>query len=260
METKDYLRILREEIHSTVIATVDKDGRPVTRVIDIMLTDENSLYFITAKGKAFYAQLMENPYVAISGMCGGEGTMNKKAVSIRGKAVNIGSARLKEVFQKNPYMAEIYPQEESRTALEVFQVAEGTGEFFDLSVKPIFRDTFVLGGSAEKEDGSAAGEAGQTRQGREKAPGNATGSRADISLRTGATDAASAAADVPRNVSICLQNRLSFSRSTACTAETAWRSVRLERWREDKKKRMKYREKRRTADFIHAHPLHRNRL
>lgn len=175
METKDYLRILREEIHSTVIATVDKDGRPVTRVIDIMLTDENSLYFITAKGKAFYAQLMENPYVAISGMCGGEGTMNKKAVSIRGKAVNIGSARLKEVFQKNPYMAEIYPQEESRTALEVFQVAEGTGEFFDLSVKPIFRDTFVLGGSAEKEDGSAAGEACQTRQGREKAPGNATG-------------------------------------------------------------------------------------
>ncbi len=43
METRDYLRILREEIHSTVIATVDENGRPVTRVIDIMLTDENSL-------------------------------------------------------------------------------------------------------------------------------------------------------------------------------------------------------------------------
>lgn len=152
METKDYLRILREEIHSTVIATVDGEGHPVTRVIDIMLTDESSLYFITAKGKAFYAQLMDNPYVAISGMCGGEGTMNKKAISVRGKAVNIGSARLKEVFEQNPYMEEIYPQEESRTALEVFQVAEGTGEFFDLSVKPIFRDTFVLDGSAEKED------------------------------------------------------------------------------------------------------------
>lgn len=51
--------------------------------------------------------------------------MNKKAVSIRGKAVNIGPARLKEVFEQNPYMAEIYPQEESRTALEVFRVAEG---------------------------------------------------------------------------------------------------------------------------------------
>ena len=151
METRDYLRILKDEIHSTVIATVDSEGHPVTRVIDIMLTDENSLYFITAKGKAFYTQLVENPYIAISGMCGGEGTMNKKAVSIRGKAVNIGSEKLKEVFEQNPYMAEIYPQEESRTALEVFQVAEGTGEFFDLSVKPIYRDTFVLGTACESE-------------------------------------------------------------------------------------------------------------
>ena len=29
----------------------------MTRVIDIMLTDEDSLYFITAKGKDFYRQL-----------------------------------------------------------------------------------------------------------------------------------------------------------------------------------------------------------
>ena len=159
METKDYLEILRNEIHSTVIATVDGEGRPVTRVIDIMLTDEDSLYFITAKGKAFYAQLMENPYVAISGMCGGEGTMNKKAVSIRGRAVNIGSARLGEVFEQNPYMAEIYPQEESRMALEVFRVAEGTGEFFDLSVKPIYRDSFVLG-KKEMEEGKHTAPAG----------------------------------------------------------------------------------------------------
>lgn len=82
--------------------------------------------------------------------------MNKKAVSIRGKAVNIGSGKLKEVFEENPYMAEIYPQEESRKALEVFRVAEGTGEFFDLSVKPIFRDMFVLGDrAAEAEDSSS---------------------------------------------------------------------------------------------------------
>ena len=60
------------------------------------------------------------------------------------------------------------------------------------------------------------------------------GSRADISSRTDAADAASATANVLRNVSICLQNRLSFSRSTACTAGTAWRHVRSERWRGDK--------------------------
>ena len=117
-----------------------------------MLADENSLYFITAKGKTFYSQLMENPYVAIGGMCGGDGTMHKKAISIQGKAVNIGSEKLGEVFRQNPYMEEIYPQKESRTALEVFQVAEGTGEFFDLSVKPIYRDTFVLGAGQERAE------------------------------------------------------------------------------------------------------------
>lgn len=46
METKDYLKILKEEIHSTVIATVDREGLPVARVIDIMLVDDNStIYF-----------------------------------------------------------------------------------------------------------------------------------------------------------------------------------------------------------------------
>ena len=53
MDTKDYLRILRNEIHSTVMATVDEEGHPVTRVIDIMLADDETFYFITAKGKSF---------------------------------------------------------------------------------------------------------------------------------------------------------------------------------------------------------------
>ena len=48
MESKDYLKILKDEIHSVVVA------RPQTRVIDIMLVDDNSVYFITAKGKEFY--------------------------------------------------------------------------------------------------------------------------------------------------------------------------------------------------------------
>ena len=63
-----------------------------------------------------------------------------------------GSEKLEEVFQENLYMAEIYPQEESRTALEVFRVAEGSGEYFDLSVTPIYRDTFTLGREQKKED------------------------------------------------------------------------------------------------------------
>lgn len=151
METREYLQILKNEIHSTVFATVDKEGLPVARVIDIMLVDDSSLYFITAKGKVFYEQLMDKKFVAISGMTGGEGSLNKKAISIRGKVENIGQEKLDDVFTENPYMAEIYPEKESRMALEVFRLYEGQGEFFDLSAKPIKRESFYLGNVKEPE-------------------------------------------------------------------------------------------------------------
>jgi len=35
-------------------------------------------------------------------------------------------------------MAEIYPQEQSRSVLTVFQIDQGEGEFFDLSKRPVF--------------------------------------------------------------------------------------------------------------------------
>jgi len=54
METRDYLSYIVNEIHTTIVATVDKDGLPVTAAIDMMDSDDNSLYFLTAKGKSFY--------------------------------------------------------------------------------------------------------------------------------------------------------------------------------------------------------------
>ena len=52
-----YLKYLVQEIHSTVVATVDENGLPVTCAIDIMDYDENGLYFLTAKGKGFITAL-----------------------------------------------------------------------------------------------------------------------------------------------------------------------------------------------------------
>ena len=54
METKDYLNYVVHEIHRTIVATVDDEGLPVTAAIDMMDCDDNSLYFLTAKGKGFY--------------------------------------------------------------------------------------------------------------------------------------------------------------------------------------------------------------
>lgn len=159
MDTKDYLQLLKNEIHTTVMATLDQDGHPVTRVIDVMLVDDTTFYFITAKGKEFYRQLMDQQYVAVSGVCGGEGldkkeaSVHMKAISIRGRIRNVGSEKLEEVFERNPYMKQIYPNAASRMALEVFCMAEGEGEFFDLSTKPITRESFFVGlkGTARQE-------------------------------------------------------------------------------------------------------------
>jgi uncharacterized pyridoxamine 5'-phosphate oxidase family protein/NAD-dependent dihydropyrimidine dehydrogenase PreA subunit len=155
-----YLAMLENEIHSVVCATVDEDNKPVTRVIDIMLSDEKTFYFLTAKGKDFYRQLMNNKFIALTGMTGGEGldrtqaSIHTKAVSIRGTIDCIGTEKLNEIFAKNPYMAEIYPTGKSREALVVFKMTEGEGEFFDLSTKPITRESFVVGDTDYIDDHS----------------------------------------------------------------------------------------------------------
>lgn len=157
-----YLSVLENEIHSVVCATTDEHNHPVTRVMDIMLSDDRTFYFLTARGKEFCRQLMNRKYIALTGMTGGEGldrahaTMKKKAVSIRGSVECIGTEKLDEIFVKNPYMAEIYPTEESRKALVVFKMTEGRGEFFDLSTKPITRESFSVGdqNSAREDDRS----------------------------------------------------------------------------------------------------------
>lgn len=76
----------------------------------------------------------------------GTDTLSSKSITLRGEVREIGQKRLSEIFQKNPYMEAIYPNKESRTALTVFQIYKGSGEFFDLSQKPIFREQFSFGG------------------------------------------------------------------------------------------------------------------
>lgn len=152
METKDYLAYVVEKIHRTIVATVDDAGLPVTAAIDMMDYDDDSLYFLTAKGKGFYDRLKKREFLAFTAMKG-EDTMSTVAVSIRGKVRELGDERLPILFEKNPYMAKIYPTAESRTALTVFQIYEGTGEWFDLSKKPIERASFTFGGAEEAKNG-----------------------------------------------------------------------------------------------------------
>ena len=152
LSASKYLNYLQKEIHTTVAATVGDNGLPVTCAIDIMDSNENRLYFLTAKGKSFYNRLKKRGYIALTGVKGKD-TMTSAAISVCGKVQEVGAALLPRLFEKNPYMNEIYPTAESQKALTVFQLYEGSGEWFDLSKKPIERDSFTFGCVEHKQDG-----------------------------------------------------------------------------------------------------------
>jgi uncharacterized pyridoxamine 5'-phosphate oxidase family protein len=108
MEAKDYLAYIVNEIHTTIVATVDDEGLPVTAAIDMMDSDENGLYFLTAKGKGFYDRLIKRGFLALTAIKG-QDTMSSVAVSVRGKVKELGYEWIPALFEKNPYMHQIYP-------------------------------------------------------------------------------------------------------------------------------------------------------
>lgn len=140
----DYLKILVEQIHSVVVATINDLGLPQTRVIDLMLYDKQGIYFITAKGKNFYQQVIKQKYISLSA------TQNKIAISLHGKVKNIGYEKLDEIFEKNSYMKKIYP-DDTRYALEVFLLYEAQGEYFDISMpSSVIREEIIIGSPLQK--------------------------------------------------------------------------------------------------------------
>ena len=102
MTAKDYLQLISDEIHTTIVATLDDKGLPVTAAIDMMMSDERGLYFLTARGKSFYDRLTKLGYLALTALKG-EDTMHSLAISLRGKVRELGPELLPVLFEKNPY-------------------------------------------------------------------------------------------------------------------------------------------------------------
>ena len=138
MDIQHYFDLLRE-IRDTAMATVAEDGTPRIRIIDTMLTKDEKLYFLTARGKDFYRELMRTGQVAVTGL-----NERWETVRLQGKVRNIGHECLDEIFEKNPSMNSVYP-DDSREILEVFCLYEGQGEYFCLAGHPIVRKSFCFG-------------------------------------------------------------------------------------------------------------------
>ena len=120
MNVSTCLNILRE-IKDVAFATVDENNQPQVRIIDVMLVEDNKLYFCTARGKEFYKQLKNHPYVAITGM-------NKKyqMVRLNGPVKRLENQNywIDRIFKHNSSMNNVYPNE-SRYILEAFCLEEG---------------------------------------------------------------------------------------------------------------------------------------
>lgn len=141
------LQILRE-IKSVSFASVDKLGKPHNRIIDVMYVTEDVLYFCTARAKSFYDQLIEQKDVAIVGL-----NKEYKMVQFNGEANLVDNQKemIDLIFEHNPIMNDIYPGE-SRYILEVFCINQGIIEYFDITQKPIYRTSFIVGDiQVEKE-------------------------------------------------------------------------------------------------------------
>ena len=136
---KECLEQVREVIDG-VLSTVDSEGNSQSRIIDIMHIDEDTIYFLTARGKNVYQEIINHPQVSYVNL------KNNKSVRINGIAKKLEDQKkwIDLMFEENSYMNNVYPGE-SRYILEAFKITEGEIEFFDLTQKPILRENYTIG-------------------------------------------------------------------------------------------------------------------
>ena len=124
MNAQDCLQILRD-VKDAAFATVDEKGVPQVRIIDVMLAEDEKIYFCTARGKDFYAQLMQDNHIAVTAV-----NRDFQMVRLTGTAEKLKDQKdwIDRIFQKNPSMNSVYPKE-SRYILEPFCIADANIEF-----------------------------------------------------------------------------------------------------------------------------------
>ena len=126
MTAEECIKLLRE-IKDVAFATVDKEGHPQVRIIDVMIAEGEKLYFCTERGKDFYRQLMANEYTAITGM-------NKEFQMVRlsGPVKKLSDQKMwiDRIFEENPMMNDVYPGK-----------------------VPIYRERFTIGTMKKEEKG-----------------------------------------------------------------------------------------------------------
>lgn len=132
-------------------ATVDEEGKPQVRNISAIHYEEDAIYFYTAKGKNFCRELLANENVQILAY-----TRFKEMIRMSAKAVPVTDDEQeywkKMIFSEQPYLENVYPGDTKDIGI-VFVIRNAEIEYFNLSVNPIFRETYILGDAESHEKG-----------------------------------------------------------------------------------------------------------
>ena len=147
-KAKHYVNLFRQ-VKIATAATVDAQGRPQARIINVMLARDDGMYIVTSRGKPFYKQLVDTGEIALAAMC-----PDCQSLKFTGKQRIVGKEWVDQIFEENPGMNEVYPGQ-SRYILDAFHIYEGEGEWFDLLHYPISREQFAYGGGEEAYNGFA---------------------------------------------------------------------------------------------------------
>lgn len=137
-------------------ATVDEDGAPQVRNISAIHYEGTTLYFLTARGKAFARQLKADGRVQILGY-----TRYKEMIRLSGRVAEVpGDEQIKwrdVIYMEQPYLENVYPGE-TKNIDTIFMLRDYAIEYFCLSTHPIMREYFTVGDAKPIVKGYCIGE------------------------------------------------------------------------------------------------------
>lgn len=143
MDAKTCLQKL-QYVGVLAFATVDTAGAPQLRNISAIHYEPDAIYFFTARGKDFCRELLADGRVQALGY-----TRYKEMIRLSGRAVPVPQEEqarwIETIFSEQPYLANVYPGD-TRDIGIVFVIRQATIEYFNLGVRPIFRETYSVNG------------------------------------------------------------------------------------------------------------------
>ena len=143
MDAKTCLQKL-QYVGVLAFATVDEFGNPQIRNISAIHYEPEAMYFFTAKGKAFCKELLTDGRVQVLGY-----TKYKEMIRLSARAKPVKEDEQEQwintIFDEQPYLYNVYPGDTRKLAGIVFQITDAEIEYFNLGVKPIFRESYTIG-------------------------------------------------------------------------------------------------------------------